>query len=172
MWRFFGVRERERGRVLFFVTLSSLVSLALTLGLAATEALFLARSGVEGLPAMFVIASAVTVLGSLLYGLGVGAFRNDSFFCWMLIGAAGLLCVAGGTIRAAPGASTSVLFCFYFVTQAIFLNHYWTFAGDYFDTRTTKRLFPLFAAGNSAGGVLGGGLTLVVSLVASAEALI
>ena len=172
MWRFFGVRERERGRVLFFVTLSSLVSLALTLGLAATEALFLAKSGVEALPSMFVIASAVTVLSSLLYGLGVGAYRNDSFFFWMLIGAAGLLCAWAGASDAASGLSASVLFCFYFVTQAIFLNHYWTFAGDYFDTLTTKRLFPLFAAGNSAGGVLGGGIAVVVSLVASAEALI
>ncbi len=172
MWRFFGVRERERGRVLFFVTLSSLVSLGLTLGLAATEALLLARSGVEALPAMFVIASAVTVLGSLLYGLAVGAFRNDSFFCWMLLAAAGLLCAWGGVSSASPGLSASVLFCFYFVTQAIFLNHYWTFAGDYFDTLTTKRLFPLFAAGNSVGGVLGGGIAVGVSLVASAEALI
>ena len=172
LWRFFGVREREQGRVLFFVTLSSLVSLGLTLGLAATEALLLARSGVEALPAIFVIASAVTVLGSLLYGLAVGAFRNDSFFCWMLLGAAGLLCAWGGTSSASPGLSASVLFCFYFVTQAIFLNHYWTFAGDYFDTLTTKRLFPLFAAGNSVGGVLGGGIAVGVSLVASAEALI
>ena len=172
MWRFFGVRERERGRVLFFVTLSSLVSLALTLGLVATEALFLARRGIEALPAMFVIASAFTVLGSLLYGLGVGAYRNDSFFCWMLIGAAGLLCAGGGISDVDPGLAASVLFCFYFVTQAIFLNHYWTFAGDYFDTLTTKRLFPLFAAGNSVGGVLGGCIALGVSLVASAEALI
>ena len=121
---------------------------------------------------MFVIASAVTVLSSLLYGLGVGAYRNDSFFFWMLIGAAGLLCAWAGASDAASGLSASVLFCFYFVTQAIFLNHYWTFAGDYFDTLTTKRLFPLFAAGNSAGGVLGGGIAVVVSLVASAEALI
>ncbi len=48
------------------------------------------------------------------------------------------------------------LFCFWYLTQAIFLNHFWTFSGDFFDTLSSKRLVPLFTIGSSLGGVVGG----------------
>lgn len=173
LWRLFpAVRSRERGRFLFFLGLSVLISLAQTLGLVGSEALFLSRVGMARLPATFVLASALTVLGSLLYATWVGRLRNDSFFEGLLLGAAAILAlVALAAGRQLPGTYTA-LFCVYFLFQAVFINHYWTFAWDYFDTPTSQRLFPLLAIGSSLGGFIGGGLALLLVRAVGPEALL
>ena len=90
------VRARERPRFLFFGALIALLSFAQTLGLAVSEALFVAKLGVAALAPGFIAASLVTVLGSLLYAARVGALRNDVLFVRWLAGAALLL--AGATV--------------------------------------------------------------------------
>ena len=78
IWRLLrSVRARERRRLLFFTGVAALVALGQTLGLAGAEALFLTRYGVEYLPHTFIFASAVTILGMLLYAGFVGSTRND-----------------------------------------------------------------------------------------------
>jgi len=167
-----AIRPGERGRFLFFFGLLALVTLAQTVGLVGAESIFLARMGSGALPAAFVTAACATVAASLLYAAVVGRARNDGLFVAMLAGAGALL--AGGAFashRGLPEAPTA-LFCGFFVAQAVFVNHYWTFAGDFFDTLASKRLFPLFMAGSSLGGALGGGLALLLSRHAEPEALI
>ena len=167
-----AVRPAERGRFLLFFGLLALVTLAQTVGLVGTETIFLARLGSRALPPAFVAAACATVLASLVYAAVVGRARNDSLFAGMLAGAGALL--AGGAwasflgLRFAPPS----LFAAYFVTQAVFMNHYWTFSGDFFDTLASKRLFPMLMAGSSVGGVLGGGLAVALSRAAPPEALI
>ncbi len=172
-WRLLpGVRRRERGRFLFFAALAALLGSALTVGLVGAEALFLARVGVARLPHTFVLAALVTVGGTLLYALWVGRKRNDTYFILILLIAALLLGV--GTLGAWLRWSwiLPALFCLYFLAQAVFLNHFWTFTWDYFDTPATKRLFPLFTMGRSLGAALGGGLAVAVGRVAPPEALL
>jgi len=166
------VRSNERGRFLFFIALIGLLNLAQMMGFAGAEALFLGRVGVAQLPLTFVGASAITVLFSLAYASIVGRARNDTLFTWMLVAAAVLLPVgaAGAALGAAWGPTA--LFIFFFVTQAIFLTHYMTFAGDYFDTLSSKRMFPLFTVGSSLGGALGGALVVLILQIAPAESLI
>ncbi len=54
-WRLVpSVHKAERGRVVFFVTVSALVAMAQTMGLSGAEALFLARYGVAFLPHVFI----------------------------------------------------------------------------------------------------------------------
>src|SRR3990172_4805416 len=97
LWRLLpDVRVQERSRFLFFGGLVALLAFAQTLGLAASEALFVAKLG-------------------------------------------------------APA-----ILCLWYALQAILINHFWTFASDYFDTLASKRLFPLFTAGTSVGGAAGG----------------
>jgi ATP/ADP translocase len=166
------VRSRERGRFLFFASLMGLLSLAQVMGFAGAEALFLGRVGAAKLPLAFVGASAAAVLLSLAYASVVGRARNDALFFWMLLAAAALL--PGGAAGASLGASwaPAALFIFFFVTQAVFFTHYMTFAGDYFDTLASKRMFPLFAIGSSVGGALAGALVVGVLRIAPAESLI
>lgn len=173
LWRILpAVRRRERARFVFFLSLSGLIQLALTMGIAGSEALFLARVGVEWLPHTFVLASAVAVAGSLLYAAGVDRARNDDYFISMLLGSAFLLIVATVQAQNDAGWIYPALFSFYYLNFAVFTNHFWTFATDYFDTLSAKRLFPLFTVGASLGGFAGGLLTAVVSRVFPAEILV
>jgi HEAT repeat protein len=167
-----AVRPAERGRFLLFFGLLALVTLAQTVGLVGAETIFLARLGSRALPPAFVAAACATVLASLAYAVAVGRARNDALFSLLLAGAGVLL--AGGAFASALrlGFAPPLLFAAFFVTQAVFMNHYWTFAGDFFDTLASKRLFPLFMAGSSVGGALGGGLAVALARAGPSELLI
>jgi hypothetical protein len=156
-WRILpAVRRGERPRALFFTGLLTLVSAAQTSGLAGSEALFLTGLSAAHLPLAFVIASLVTVVGSMLYAARVGVARNDTLFAQMLLGA-GVALAAVPFLVDAPGALLLyALIAAFYLTQSVFTNHFWTFSGDYFDTTTSKRLFPVFTVGSSVGGQLGG----------------
>lgn len=151
-----AVRRRERSRTLFFAALLLLVTAAQTAGLAGSEALFLATLSAARLPGAFVAASLLTVLGSLAYAAFVGRVRNDVVFAWML-GTSGLGLVAAAALAREPAAVLLyALVAFFYLAQAVFTNHFWTFSGDYFDAVTSKRLFPVFTVGASLGGLAGG----------------
>ncbi len=156
-WRLLpAVRRSERSRAVFFAGLMTLLTAAQTLGLAGSEALLLANLGAERLPEAFIVAALATVAGSLLYAWRVGVARNDELFGWMLAGSAALLAAATPAAARGDPRALIALFCAFYLTQAVFLNHFWTFSGDYFDTLTSKRLFPVFTVGASVGGLLGG----------------
>ncbi len=157
LWRLVpDVRVQERSRFAFFGGLVALLSFAQTLGLAASEALFVAKLGAGALAPAFIAASLVTVLGSLFYAVRVGAVRNDILFIRWLVGAAISLALATGAAWREVELVYPAILCFWYVLQAILINHFWTFASDYFDTLASKRLFPLFTAGTSVGGAAGG----------------
>jgi HEAT repeat protein len=166
------VRSHERTRFLFFAGLVALGAAAQTMGLVGSEALFLSRFGVSMLPQTFIAAALVTVLATLAYAASVGRLRNDWLFLWMTLGAALLLAAATVAIEPAPAFAIPALFCFWYATQAIFQNHFLTFAGDYFDTVTAKRLFPRFGVAASLGSGVGAGLGVILSWFASPVVLI
>jgi hypothetical protein len=173
LWRLLpGVRSAERSRALFFTALLALVSGAQTLGLAGSEALLLARLGAGWLPQAFMAAATVTVLGSLVYAVRVGRARNDDLFVRMLLASAALLGIAAALAGAGSVWVLPALFCFFYLTQSVFLNHFWTFSCDYFDTFTSKRLFPVFTVGASLGGLFGGAAAMLVTHIAGPVALI
>ncbi len=157
LWRFLpAVRRSEREKFLFFLSLSGIITLAQTLGLVGAETLLLSRLGAPALPITFIGASALTVLGSLIYAFGVDRSRNDNYFIHIFIIFScliGLLCLG---IQHDLTWLLPVLYSVYYLSLAVLTNHYWTFTGDYFNTLAAKRLFPLFVVGSSAGGVLGG----------------
>jgi len=167
-----GVRSRERRRFLFFAGLATLISLAQTIGLASTEALFLARFGARWLPVAFIGAAITTVLGSMIYAVRVGAVRNDGLFVAMLAGSAVL--IGGSAVAVGVGHDIVLpgLFCFYYLSQAVFVNHLWTFTGDFFDTVQSKRLIPLFTIGASVGGVIGGAVGALMAGIAGPVSLL
>ena len=137
------VRMQERPRFLFFAALATAISLAQTLGLTGAEALFMAELGARYLPVTIIGGSLATVLGFIAYAARVGDARNDSLFVKMLVGAGVVLIGATAGLASEPRGISIVLICLFFVTQAIFVNHFWTFTTDYFDTFTAKQLIPL-----------------------------
>jgi HEAT repeat protein len=168
LWRLApGVRASERGRFAWFAALGGLLTLAQTVGLAGAEALFLARLGAGRLPETFVLASAATVGASLLYAVRVGRARNDRVLAELAVLAALLVTGAAVALAAGETAALPALLCLYFAAQAVLTSHYWTFAGDFFDTLAAKRLVPLFTVAMSV-GVLGG--VAAVTVLARADA--
>lgn len=162
-----SVRQQERERFLFFFVLATLLVLGQTLGLVGAESLLLSHLGAGVLPAVFVFASVTTVLGSLLYAVGVDNSRNDNYFVRILGLFALAIAAATCLVSLVPTARSPALiglFCLYYANFAICTNHFWTFTGDFFDTLGAKRLFPLFTIGSSLGGLLGG---ILATLVAS-----
>jgi len=173
LWRLLpAVRGAEREPFAWFVALGGLLTLAQTMGLAGAEALFLARLGAARLPETFVLASAATVGASLLYAVRVGRARNDRVLAELALLAA--LGVAGAALALRLGAVAALpaLLCLFFAAQAVLTSHYWTFAGDFFDTLAAKRLVPLFTVGMSVGGALGGGAAIGVLARLDAAALL
>jgi HEAT repeat protein len=159
------VRVQERPQFLFFASLATLISLAQTLGLASAEALFMAEFGAHYLPLALIGGSIATVLSFGVYAARVGEVRNDTLFIQLLVLAAMALVAGIAAIELEIPGVSAFLLCFFFVTQAIFINHLWTFTTDYFDTVTAKRLIPLFTIGGSVGGVVGGLLAASVTEV-------
>ena len=174
LWRIFPhLRPLERERFVFFALLSGMLSLGQTVGLAGADALFLAEFGAKALPMTFILASGVAVTGSLGYALQVGRTRNDRLYVWMLGGAAVFLAGALFLLASGDRSMLIVFFCFVYVTQAVFINlHYPTFAADYFDSLSSKRVFPYLVACGSAGGILGGLLALGLTRIGPTEGLI
>ncbi len=160
-WAIFSsVRKKERARFVFFLTLSGLLSLGQTVGLAGSESLLLAKLGAAALPVTFIAASALTVMGNFLYAVGVDRARNDVYFIRLLMGAAVALCLLTVGIIKGIAWVLPATYCFYYLSLAVFTNHYWTFTGDFFDTLAAKRLFPVFVVGSSLGGLAGGMLVI------------
>ncbi len=161
-----SVRAQERDRFLFFFLLAGMLVLGQTLGLVGAESLLLAHLGGGVLPKVFVLASVSTVLGSLVYAVGVDNSRNDNYFIRILLifsSAIALAALAERFVPAARSAALVVLYCLYYANFAICTNHFWTFTGDFFDTLGSKRLFPLFTIGSSLGGLCGGVLATVLA---------
>ncbi len=157
LWRLIpDVRPHERSRFVFFAGLFTLITLGQTLGLAGSEALFLARLGVDELPTTFILAAASTVVASTLYALRVGSVRNDTILLQMLVCSVALLALFTWAAETGRPWGIYLLFCAWFATQTILQNHFWTFSGDYFDRLSAKRLVHLFMIGSSLGGTIGG----------------
>ena len=66
-WDWLDVRRRERARFTFFACLIVLLSFAQTLGLVASESVFLARFGAGALPLAFVVSALAAVASMALY---------------------------------------------------------------------------------------------------------
>lgn len=176
LWRLLpAVRSGERPRFAFFFALSAVLTAAQTLGLAGSEALFLAHPGLGPgrLPHAFVAASVATVLASGAYGAAVGRVRNDRLFVVLLLAAAVGLGAAALSIRPAGAPAIAAAFCAFYVLQAVLaISHFQTFAADYFDTLASKRVFPLFAVGASLGGAAGGAAALGLSSAVAPQGLL
>jgi HEAT repeat protein/type III secretory pathway component EscS len=158
--RLFGsVRKSERERFKFFFLLSGFLCLGQTLGLVGAESLLLAHLGADVLPVVFILASVVTVVLSLIYAFGVDRARNDNYFIQILM-VFGVLIASmtflSGHVEGGMKFGLVALFCLWYANFAISTNHFWTFTADFFDSLQSKRLFPMFTVGASLGGLVGG----------------
>jgi HEAT repeat protein len=155
----FQIQPGETRAVVLLIALLLLPAAGNAIGVAAAEALFYARVGVEYLPLLYIVLAGVTALATFgLTGL-LGRVSRKRLYLALppilaLVLALGWVLVGLDLVWSYPvlWLSTGLIATLQNVVA-------WGLAGLVFDTRQARRLFPLFGAGSILGGALGGLLT-------------
>lgn len=119
------------------------------------ETAFLKRFGVEYLP-MVTMANSVTTFVIMAVLTGVMARRSGA----RLLAAVLLFCGASvGVLRPVVPLGFGLIYPLLFVMksqyEALLALLFWNLCNDLFNTRQSKRIFPLITAGGVLGGILG-----------------
>ena len=153
------VHPGERSLVVPMVALTFVAMAGLVAAQSASNALFFEQVGTDALPVMYLVqgATAFVLMMSVAAVLG----RVDRRRAYLAIPAG--LALLALVERAVLFTDATWIYWVYWLTVAFALllqNVFvWGVAGVVTDTRTAKRLFPIFAAGEILGSVAGGLLT-------------
>jgi len=132
---------------------SFLLVAGIMFGRNARDSLFLYYYGVEYLPYMYFANAIVVVVCSLFYITLVDRVARGKFLAGVSLFFVGCLIISRIILSAHPRWFFPVLYVEAQVIWIFSLMQLWTFAGDLFDTRQAKRLFPLIAVGSLLGMV-------------------
>jgi HEAT repeat protein len=169
---FFQIRPGEARSVLLLVALLLLPAAGNSIGVAAAEALFYARVGVEYLPLAYIALGGVTSLATFgVTGL-LGRVSRRRLYLTLPPFLAVLLALGRVLVGMDLAWSYPVLWLSTGLISTLQYMVAWGLAGLVFDTRQAKRLFPLFGAGSILGGALGGLLTRPLVQMFSTENLL
>lgn len=153
--RLFKVHPKERRLVALVAMVFAGTQSTHALSVNTADSLFFARFGVENLPVMFMILGVVTFGVLFAYSAGLGTLKRSLFYPGLLLAAAAvmvglrlLLVFDGSWVYPIIWVSSNML-------VLVTLTFMWNLAGDVVDTRSAKRLFPLFASAGILGGVMG-----------------
>lgn len=129
------------------------------------DAAFLKRYGPQYIPMMLVINALLTfvVLG-IVERLG-RRFRDHFIFAWFLGVYAVVVTLLFFLVKADVSLSYPILYQLLNLLDSILLVYLWNIAGDLFDARQGKRIFPLITAGQVLGTTLGSFATKPLTLV-------
>jgi ATP/ADP translocase len=149
------VYEDEIGLFLWSALLLFLIRNSTILFNNFAETAFLKRYGVEYLPIVYVVNSISTFFIMGLFSGLMGRLPGSRLLTYMLL-------VFGGSVaglRFVIPLGFDLLYPVLFVLKAqyeiLLALVFWNLANDLFNTRQSKRLFPLITAGGVLGGVIG-----------------
>jgi HEAT repeat protein/ATP/ADP translocase len=119
------------------------------------DAAFLKRYGPQYIPWMLVINGLLTfaVMG-IVDRLGRRS-SDYALLCVFLFGYAGSTIALFFVVKAGFSIAYPILYQLLYLLDTILLVYLWNMAGDLFDTRQGKRIFPLITAGQVLGSTLG-----------------
>ena len=154
------------GRVVALCLLVNLfLNAGITFGRSARDSLFFSKFGIQYLPIMYFFNALFLVLCSVAYSFLADRMDRGKLRTGIsMIFIAGLL-VSRVILFGHPRYFYPVLYVFAQITWYFSLMQFWTFAGDLFDTRQAKRLFPFLAVGALL-GMISVGLTCKKVIVA------
>ncbi len=130
------------------------------------ETAFLKRFGVEYLPIIYVVNSIATFIVMGFMAGFMARISGSRILAYMLI-----LCGAtAAAFRLAIPLGFELIYPLLFVAKSLYEvllgMLFWNLANDLFDTRQSKRLFPLITAGGVIGGIIGSfGTPVIVKLI-------
>ncbi len=119
------------------------------------DAAFLKRYGPQYIPWMLVINGILTfVVMGVVDRLGRRS-SDYALLCVFLFGYAGSTIALFFAVKAGFSIAYPILYQLLYLLDTILLVYLWNMAGDLFDTRQGKRIFPLITAGQVLGTTLG-----------------
>jgi len=149
--RFFKVRRGEGAKVALMFLYCFFTVSAFIVGRIISGTLFLARSGVENLPVLYILVALVVAVATWIYERKGGKLRLDKAILFVtalfLVAIIGLWLLLGMHISWAPG----VLYVFVEVMGGLLIIQFATFLNELFNSREIKRLSGfVWAGGNMA----------------------
>ncbi len=133
-----------------------LVVAGIMFGRNARDSLFLIYFGVQYLPVMYFANAVFLIACSVAYTTLVDRIERGRFFAGVSMLFVASLIVSRVVLVEHPHWFFPVLYIQAQVIWYFSLMQFWTFAGDLFDTRQAKRLFPFLAVGALLGMILVG----------------
>ncbi|MEX2570086.1 MAG: cyclic nucleotide-binding domain-containing protein [Gemmatimonadota bacterium] len=170
--RILKLQSGEGRKVLQFSALNALVHGGVAIGVALTDALFVAEIGVAQLPYIYLFTPLIMLAYVPLFNRLVRRWGAERGFIatLLLLGVAGAWFFIATTTAAGPLVYFAAKF-FAIVAGIALYTLFWNFTDSFFDIQDGKRLFPLFSAGAAAGAVAGGLLVAFVSTAGYVEPL-
>ncbi len=170
--RLFDIRTGEWKRLLLLYAFAFLLNISVVWGQAASNALFLEKSGAKNLPLMFIADAILTAFSIIIYSAFVDRLSNTRLMIIISLGGSILLIATRiGLFYELPLAYPT-LFLLERVWRALISIHSWTYIADFYDTRMAKRHFPLIGSGSRTSGILAGVLIVPIILLFQIENLV
>lgn len=133
------------------------LGIGLAVGRASSDALFLARYGIEYLPLIYIALAPILAVVSILYASIVDRLSSEQFFHYILIGL--IISVLISWIMMSQTDSTIIYPVYYIlhkIASELLLVHGSLYLIHNFNTLQAKRLFPLIFTGEQLGCIIGG----------------
>jgi HEAT repeat protein len=162
------------GRIVALLTgMILVISAGVGMGAASVNALFFSRFGVEYLPHLYIALGFVTFINLMAVAGLLGRFPREQVYTTLPLVLIVVLVVSRLTLALNLRWFYPVLFIGKEVIISLQTVLIWGLAGEFFEARQAKRLFPLFVAGSIAGISLGSIATpLLVRAVGSENILL
>lgn len=156
------IQPGERRNVVYFLVFFMLVSAGMAIGRSTADALFLKRLGIEYLPLMYIIQSAVLAAVSLVYAAFADRIPAERFFRALFVTLATLVLASWFAMSTNNSLVYPAYYLLYEIASEVLLVHAALYMNQNMTTLQAKRLAPLVYAGAQTGTIIGG-LVLVVA---------
>jgi hypothetical protein len=153
--KYLKIYSHETGRFLWISGIFFAIFLVTALFRNYVDAAFLKNVGPQSVPEMLVINAILTFV---IFGIAdrIGRRYSDNFLLvGFLVFYAGASVVLFFLVRAQINLAYSILYQLLYLLDGVLLVYLWNIAGDLFDARQGKRLFPLVTAGQVLGTTIG-----------------
>ncbi|MFA6449467.1 MAG: Npt1/Npt2 family nucleotide transporter [bacterium] len=162
----FNINEGEHGRVFLSWLIFLIVMSGIIIGRNARDSIFLVNVGIAYLPYMYVLNAVFVVIVSIIYSSFIDKMDRTRF----MVASTALYAIIVALTRVFLAMQMqwfySVCYVIVQILWLIGLMQFWTFMGDVFDARESKRLFPLISTGGLVGMIVAGfGAKYVVAAI-------
>jgi len=167
-----SVTADERGAVAAGAVAAAALVAHQVAGRATRDALFLSHFPVESLPFAISVASALSIVGVLVFTRVLTRYSPARALPASLVAAASLLVVQWSLAGRYPRAAAVALYLHLAFFGATLVSGFWSLVNERFDPHTAKRAVARIGAGASLGGVAGGVLAAGASSVLPVDAML